>query len=457
MILKMVDLKGMYGNNLSLKNKVITVTFVIIGIIMLMVSMYTSHRYWQYKEQGIFYAKPVPFVNNGAPSPIYDVHSQCAEYYKGKTYISYLGPGNNPYVLYYNHKTGNWHTPVKVGTNPLQDDCHGAPSLLVDNNGYIHVFYGAHGGPLLHSISASPASISNWVSLTPPTKTATYPQPMLLGNTIVLFYRNGWWNLGADWVVQTSITGGHTWSSKQPVLHGEREPGSYDWYAIAKKINATSFHVGATWSNFEVTNDVDKDKPIDHRNIYYISYRKGTFMNSNKESLTSLLPLTKKEADKKVLVWKGDKYGYPTPSISPNGNPVILFAGENNQTKGGWQLASWHGSKWRISHITRGYGGKATLKVEHGNIHVYVYHTGRKILERWVRKNKWSLEEQLFNASNVNTKDSTISRIKAVHSVRNSNGEAQIIFAQFQGSGKDHFEKCNCPVYLWGSRGYIAR
>ncbi|MDU0352629.1 hypothetical protein RS130_00695 [Paraglaciecola aquimarina] len=73
----------------------------------------------------------------------------------GITYVAYQGPLEDPYVAAYNHMTDEWQGPVKAGVSDMGKDSsrkkvdnHGKPTMLVDDLGYIHVFFGGHGGML---------------------------------------------------------------------------------------------------------------------------------------------------------------------------------------------------------------------------------------------------------------------------------------------------------------------
>ena len=95
------------------------------------------------------------------------------------TYIAYQGPHEDPYIAAYNHSTQTWQGPIHAGvsllghdTDPRQmhdgrvtsktlaklgtggeaaytkfaADNHGKPAIIIDDLGYIHMSFGAHGG-----------------------------------------------------------------------------------------------------------------------------------------------------------------------------------------------------------------------------------------------------------------------------------------------------------------------
>ncbi len=117
-----------------------------------------------------------PLVTNGVSRPIQPLNFPNAYYYNGKTYVVWQGPDLDPYIDCYTHSTESWHGPVKVGTNPLVGDYHGSPVVVVDDLGYIHVFFGAHLTTIKHSRSFNPEDLSIMSSMVDIGITHTYPK-----------------------------------------------------------------------------------------------------------------------------------------------------------------------------------------------------------------------------------------------------------------------------------------
>lgn len=65
----------------------------------------------------------------------------------------------NREISYYDHRQGDFADPVVLGTNP-NFDAHRNPTILIDEVGFIYVFYGAHGHPTRVVKSKSPYDIS---------------------------------------------------------------------------------------------------------------------------------------------------------------------------------------------------------------------------------------------------------------------------------------------------------
>lgn len=198
------------------------------------------------------------FADNGESRAIDPMFNHTGYRYKNKTYIVYEGPSEDPYICSYDHVSGKWEGPVKVGTSLLpDDDDHGTPAVVVDDRGYIHVVFGGHGGDpkyadpgdpeywgpnaygnavlgrQTHMVSDDPEDITDWTDAddVPPYGTYSHWVKMDDGD-IYLFYRHG--GHKSDWVYQRSSDDGVTFGDPVPVLehvhiNGDDEVDS--WYA----------------------------------------------------------------------------------------------------------------------------------------------------------------------------------------------------------------------------------
>ena len=83
-------------------------------------------------------------------------------YANGKTHVCYLSHISDVDGMYgvsiqsYDHLTQQWGTPYRVDSAQSSSDPHTCPHMVRDNAGYLHLFYGAHVGPLCHSVSNAP-------------------------------------------------------------------------------------------------------------------------------------------------------------------------------------------------------------------------------------------------------------------------------------------------------------
>jgi BNR repeat-containing family member len=120
----------------------------------------------------------------------------CYDSASNKTYWAWLAEGSPQVcrIAAYDHSTGIWSEPVTIDRGPNVDDTHGNPSVCVDHQGYIYVFWSARfANGIRWLISDNAGDITSWVSQTTLTNAAnyTYPKPVVFGTDIYLFARVG--------------------------------------------------------------------------------------------------------------------------------------------------------------------------------------------------------------------------------------------------------------------------
>lgn len=320
------------------------------------------------------------FAENGYGEGVAVVQHPAGEHHDGITYVSYQGPQEDPYVAAYDHGTNEWQGPFQAGTSILgkdpskKIDSHGKPTLIIDDLGYIHIFYGGHGGdktlhgenPLgdthsgenKHSVSKKPLDITSWEDLDNVSPFGTYNQAIKMDNgDIYLFNRNGAHR--SDWVYQKSTDNGRSFEAPVPFLKHKRRddsPSVDSWYAYVSKGSNDQIAVG-----FDYHFCWDRDAPRNNRgghsterkNLYYMTFDTvdNTWKNVTGDTLT--IPLTKEEADEKTLaVDTGEKWTFNgSTKLDTEGNPhIAAYVGEDI----GWQIGGpkharyfrWNGKEW---------------------------------------------------------------------------------------------------------------
>jgi len=114
--------------------------------------------------------------------------------------------GNDLYVVYQGcsfayfavkYTGGVWGLPTRFAVEILPEDGHRAPAIVRSADGYLHVFFGAHDGPVKYYQSMNPNDVTGWTDVTTristPWGNGTYPLPIIdpLTNKLFLFFRNG--------------------------------------------------------------------------------------------------------------------------------------------------------------------------------------------------------------------------------------------------------------------------
>jgi len=107
-----------------------------------------------------------------------------------KTFVTWGGQNEDNHIQAYDHRTGAWSAPVKIGNG--EGDSHNYPTIVQAADGHLLVFRSLHNAELVVVRSAQPHSIEGaWTEqLIPEGKGATYPMPFTMANgDIYVFIR----------------------------------------------------------------------------------------------------------------------------------------------------------------------------------------------------------------------------------------------------------------------------
>lgn len=153
------------------------------------------------------------FASNGVDQTNYGTISVPSSVYspsQQKTYYVYQGGSNFlPYIIYYDHVAKTWSLPQAVAsTNPVSGDGHGAPSMWVDSDGYIFVFYGSHSTAQKAVVTTYPYDTRYWTQLPDVAPHTTYPHLFEYNGWLYVMYRDG----NFSWTWKQSYTRGLTWT-----------------------------------------------------------------------------------------------------------------------------------------------------------------------------------------------------------------------------------------------------
>ncbi len=456
-----------YGNNNADSESSINNTFIRI--------IDSIRASWHFDEGGN--STTDYFISNGGlECTTHDMHQQAAQHYNNVTYIAYIGPEADTYIMAYNHSNREWSDSVKVDDHRPENiaDDHGGPSLLVDKDGYIHVVSTAHAYWLYHKKSTNPEDISSWETISPLEDIHTYPQLFENSSGAIYFFYRGNGDGGGhteDWNYRTSSDGGENWSNATSVLHGntvgaESEDINYGWYTNFIKGNNDTIHMSAVVVNENLTSDYNRV------NIYYMYMDlNGTWRDANGTQIP--MPLNKTYADQSNII---NVYNSSTNctnnarvDVDENNNPYIIFlTGPCNDGGGNYshKFARWNGTSWEVGDIgayaVNIFDSNALNVVSSGEIEAYLTTGTPKGLpaeeylselggfglvggsiEKWVSGDGgiWSREKVIIADADVNGEQV----------VRNYNDDAKIVFSRY--GAMDWY---NDRVYLYGDSGFIS-
>lgn len=108
----------------------------------------------------------------------------------GVTYLAYADWRYGVYMKSFDHRTGTLSAPAFIAAG---GNDHINPSVLLDRDGYFHVFFGARPYPIRYLRSRNPLAWNDWhgVYIESVGQSATYPVPIIIGDKIFLVFREG--------------------------------------------------------------------------------------------------------------------------------------------------------------------------------------------------------------------------------------------------------------------------
>ena len=272
----------------------------------------------------------VTFASNGISEPFNVINHPHAAYYNGKTYIAWQGANLDPYITYYKHTTTSWGPSTRVADNPLVADSHGAPSIVIDNSGYIHVFYGSHVSNQKHAKSNNPENIGGFTVQADLAGSYTYPQPIRVGNSIYLF------NRAPDMTSESyRIYNGDSWGGLNTIITSPPAPGTRT-YAGYMELNNNKIHM--TWTY---------DYGLDRRNVFYayLNLADHHMYSINSRDLGTTIDSTEAETYAIVRNTGTNNSNPPFLHIDANGYPWIFYI-EGKSTSYKFYHTRWTGSAW---------------------------------------------------------------------------------------------------------------
>lgn len=296
--------------------------------------------------------------SNGVAQPFYlsSANYPAAVNYNGRTYVVWNGEVSSPitpdpYITYYNPITGVWATSVKIADGPLIDDYHGAPIIIIDDNDYIHIFYGGHGTDLKHSKSVNPEDISSWTAQSVPATNVTYPSALKHPNgDIYIFYRRGEAGLPKKaYSYVKSTDNGTTWDAFVDVVDFFAE--GFAIYPFNTELYGNDeIHIG--WR--ELNESTGARTTIYHA---FLNISDNNMYAIDGTNLGSLVDKT--EADANLIVDVKEEVLRGTLHLDDSGTLYMLYGsqsipgGDYNTT-----FARWKGGAWvNETVVTSGDGG----------------------------------------------------------------------------------------------------
>jgi hypothetical protein len=362
-----------------------------------------------------------------------------AIYFEGKykrTYIGWIDNFGDVHVGFYDH--GNKKIDSYVIYDGLEIDDHNNPSILIDHEGYLHLFFTAHlqnEKPIYYIKSSIPEDISSWEDLKllylndkekypkAVNFNHTYTNPIQLkseNNKIFLFWRGV--NISPTYSISTD--NGSNWVSGDLLFLPDGIMGKKTPYTKVYSNGESKIHF-----TFTDSHPLNSDK----NQLYYTYYENGNFYKANGKKIKGInqLPLKPSELDL-VYISDSEKVWNWDIAEDNNGNPVlgfVTFEGIENHI---YNYSLIEDDKWVNRKLINSgnwfpedqnpdtqpepyYSGGMTINHTNPNIlYLSIKKEGIFEIEKWTTKNKgltWIKKEITKNSKKNNVRPYAIKNI----------------------------------------------
>lgn len=385
---------------------------------------------------------PIFFANNGDMMPVHDVINPPALYHNGKTYV--VWQTLDPYIAYYDTVNG-WSNKVRIGSNPLSDDSHGAPAIVRDTFGYFHVFYGCHNGYIQYAKSSNADDITLWTDKgNIGDNTSTYPQPELIDGNIYIFFRGNGNHVSGDECYIKSTDGGNSWGSVIQLIECGADTST--GYGNIEVEDDSLVHYA-----FVIDDNTGASLRLD---LYHF------YLNLNNDSLWTIDgnygtdQVTTADIDSFKIIDTGiDETNAPRIHIN-SGNPYIIYPHDD----GGWKhkFVYWNGSSWTspdtIVNTDHQFNFSDFIIHASDSIEAYLITSGESgrngDIERWDwNGSSWNQTKVILREGTT-----TCNIFKGLANpwiVRDYSNEIKIIFSEGYDDGT--------KVFAWSDNGFISK
>jgi hypothetical protein len=268
-----------------------------------------------------------------------------AVYYEGEkkqTYTGWINSKGKVQVASYNHETGD--TNVKTISPPdfTQIDDHNNPTALVREDGRVLVAFSGHFyGPMRVLVSTNPEDISSFGPEANFGNNVTYANPYQIGDSTVMFYRDG-----VTWhpTINVSDDGGVNWGTPSELI--TRNGSQKRPYVKYTQDSKGGIHMTFTTGH-------PRQEP--ENKIYYAYFKDNKFYKADGTLLKDFAtdgPLDIDAGEVETIYDASYGKGWTWDiALDSEEHPVILYAAFPDNLNHHYYYASWDGTKWITNHI----------------------------------------------------------------------------------------------------------
>jgi hypothetical protein len=260
----------------------------------------------------------------GHPETLTSWYSRSAAVDGEDIYVVYMGNDSefSSYVIKYASADQSWTESFRLGSGGKQDQHH-YPNIVMDKEGYLHAFYGAHCDPLHYRRSRWPRDISEWTPEEFPIPISTYPRPFVLADgRILVFQRSGFTrSTRYRYGYIESSDGGKTWSEFRALI--DVPDNLWIPYVGGVRVeegvgHAPTVHIGWCWFDYK-----KNSSDIYYEDLLYVSFPLDSEIWRGADGTQHDQPLVYEKVDP---VLEGHWIYAEDMSVDDQGRPVLVFS-----------------------------------------------------------------------------------------------------------------------------------
>ncbi len=362
-----------------------------------------------------------------------------------KTFFAFGDRFNSPAVSFYDHRTCTLGPATVIDAN-TDIDAHRNPHILIDEHGYVYLFYGSHCTPTLVKKSLRPWDCSEFQDMATITNDSSYPQPwQLRPGEITVLYRARQTHDAAQSSIKSS-DGGQSWQQAVDIVTPRPENGVYA-VSIAengpypRKVHmAWSLTRGDWWQRYH---------------IFYAYSDDGAVTWRNSDGTPCELPITESTSE---MIFESDipdrGVWLKDIQLDPQGNPCILFIDGHTVTYGCiWNFARHTPDGWSIHEIARSdhmFDGGSIVILADDDFRVYAPTTISQPYEDGGEIEEWQSTDggQTWTNTKHVTTGSTYSHNHVKTVFNHASGDFRVFWSY--GDAKNPPETRHVDLYYYG-------
>lgn len=304
-----------------------------------------------------------------------------------KTVISWNGENMSIYVREYDHETREWSNPAKIhGLNYTGKwDYHNYPCITLAPDGHYLIFYFSHSSSAYMVKSPAPNGIAgSWSHKKISDDKCAYPMPVVVGDTVYLFYSSTVAHWHRPYRMIKSTDNGETWSKPVTLIDtGHNQPEKYD------EVYAHGFSVDEGGKDrpprillgWEMAAGPKGHNKGGYGNFFaYFNCHDQKMYTAGGKDLGASVDLEEIFSDCIINDAKNPDsrlFGYTTfPEILPDGSTSVLYALGGKTYSANWKQNSWQMTEIEISGRVRDYQRTRSgtyVILSHGNEGITVW------------------------------------------------------------------------------------